>query len=75
MTTPAQIGKTDYNTAIRDARDANREIRFALKKLLYTSNSPAVHSLITQMTLSLSENDEAIYRLAEIGRNSKQLEP
>jgi hypothetical protein len=39
--------------------------------MLSASNSPAVHALIAQMSLALAENEDALNRLDEIGRNSK----
>jgi len=71
MTTPAQIGKREYCATITQGRLANRDIRQALRKMLSASNSPAVHALIAQMSLALAENEDALNRLDEIGRNSK----
>jgi hypothetical protein len=71
MSTPAQIGKNEYRAALTSGRMANRDTRQALRKLLSASNSPAVHAIVAQISLSLSDNDKALNRLDEIGRNSK----
>lgn len=71
MTTPARIGKNEYRATITQGRMANRDLRQALRKLLSASNSPAVHALIAQMSLALADNEDALNRLDEIGRNSK----
>lgn len=74
MTTPAQIGKNEYRATITGARMANRDLRAGLRKLLGASNSPVVHALVAQMSLALADNEDALNRLDEIGRNSK-IEP
>jgi hypothetical protein len=71
VTTPAQIGKNEYRAALALGRMANRDARHALRKLLTSSSSPAIHALVAQMSLALSENDDALNRLDEIGRNSR----
>lgn len=71
MSTPAQIGKNEYKAALSSGRMANRAARQALRKMLSASNSPAVHALIAQLSLAIADNDDALNRLDEIGRNSK----
>lgn len=71
MSTPAQIGKNEYKAALSSGRMANRSARQALRKMLSASNSPAIHALVAQLSLALSDNDDALNRLDEIGRNSK----
>lgn len=71
MSTPAQLGKNEWKAAVSSGRMANRDIRLALRRLLSASNSPAVHALVAQMSLALADNDDALNRLDEIGRNSK----
>ena len=71
MSTPAQIGKNEYRAALASGRMANRSMRAALRQMLNTSNSPAVHALVAQMSLAIADNEEALNRLDEIGRNSK----
>ena len=71
MSTPAQIGKNEWKAAVSAGRMANRATRAALKGLLRSSNSPAVHALVAQLSLAISDNDDALNRLDEIGRNSK----
>jgi len=72
MSTPAQIGKNEWKAALTSGRMANRDTRQALRRLLSASNSPAVHALVAQISLALSDNDDALNRLDEIGRNSRQ---
>lgn len=74
MSTPAQIGKNEYRAALASGRLANRDTRQALRKLLSASNSPAVHAIVAQISMALSDNEDALNRLEEIGRNSK-IEP
>jgi hypothetical protein len=71
MSTPAKIGKNEWRAAIFLGRMSNRDARQALRKLLAASNSPAVHALVAQLSLALAENDDALNRLDEVGRNSK----
>lgn len=71
MSTPAKIGKNEWKATISLGRMANRDARQALRKLLAVSNSPAIHALVAQLSLDLAENDDALNRLDEIGRNSK----
>lgn len=71
MSTPAQIGKNEWKAALSLGRMANRDARQALRRLLSASNSPAIHALVAQLSLALSESDDALNRLDEIGRNSR----
>lgn len=72
MSTPAQIGRNEYRAAVSKAREANRETRKEIRKILAETNSNLVRALISNVLLALSENDDALDRLDEIGRNSRQ---
>ena len=73
MGTPAQIGRNEYNAAIHKGRDANREVRAQLRRVIAETNSNLIRALVGNILLALSENDEALERLDEIGMNSKNL--
>lgn len=68
MSTPAQIGKNEYQAALAKAREANREIRRTLKRIMQESNSSLIQALAGKVSLAVSDNDEAVERLDEIGR-------
>jgi hypothetical protein len=71
MSTPAQIGKNEYNAAIAKGREANREVRRLLKRMMQESGSSLIQALAGKISLALSDNDEAIERLDEIGKQLK----
>jgi DNA-binding phage protein len=71
MSTPAQIGKNEYRAALAKAREANREIRKVLKRIMQESNSSLIQALAGKVSLAVSDNDEAVERLDEIGRALK----
>jgi hypothetical protein len=71
MSTPAQIGKNEYQSALAKAREANREIRKTLKRIMQESNSSLIQALAGKVSLAVSDNDEAVERLDEIGRALK----
>jgi hypothetical protein len=72
MSTPAQIGKSEYQAALAKGREANRAIRGLLKRLMQESGSNLVQALTGRIALELGDNDEALERLDEIGRNAKK---
>ena len=74
MSTPAQIGKNEYRAAITKCRNANREARGQLKRIIGETSSNLIRALVGQVLLALSENDEAVERLDEIGRNAKHVQ-
>lgn len=74
MSTPAQIGKNEYQAALAKGREANRAIRSMLKRLMQESGSNLVQALTGRIALELGENDEALERLDEIGRRNKNLQ-
>ncbi len=74
MSTPAQIGKNEYRAAIIRGRNANREARGHLKRIVSETSSNLIRALVGNVLLALSENDEAIERLDEIGRNTKHVQ-
>jgi hypothetical protein len=70
MSTPAQIGKNEYNAALAKGRLANREVRGTLRRIMQESNSNLIRALAGSILLELSANDEALERLDEIGRKN-----
>jgi len=44
-----------------------------LKRIVSETNSNLIRALVGNVLLALSENDEAIERLEEIGRNARHL--
>ncbi|RPI95399.1 MAG: hypothetical protein EHM40_03355 [Chloroflexi bacterium] len=74
MSTPAQIGKNEYKAAVTKCRNANREARCQLKRIISETNSNLIRALVGNVLLALSENDEAVERLDEIGRNTKHFD-
>lgn len=73
MGTPAQIGKNEYKAALAQGREANREVRKLLRRIMQESSSNLVQALAGKIAMAVSENDEAIERLDEIGRTLKSL--
>jgi hypothetical protein len=71
MGTPAQIGKQQYNAALRDARQANVNLRRILRRVMDESSSQLIRALAGQAALELSDNDAALNQLDEIGRQLK----
>jgi len=72
MSTPAQIGKHEYQAALTKARNANREIRQWLKRINRETNSSLIQALVGNISLVVGDNDEAINRLDEIGKTLKK---
>lgn len=68
MSTPAQIGKNEYNAALAKAREANRNVRKELRRLMQESSSSLIQALAGKISLAIGDNDEAIERLDEIGK-------
>lgn len=73
MGTPAQIGKNEYKAALAQGREANREVRKLLRRIMQESSSNLVQALAGKIAMAVSENDEAMERLDEIGRTLKSL--
>lgn len=71
MSTPAQIGKNEYQAALAKGREANREIRRMLKRIMQESNSSLIQALAGKISLAVGDNDEAMERLDEIGKQLK----
>jgi hypothetical protein len=67
MSTPAQPGKREYQAALRKAREANADLREALKRMM-REGGPVVQALVGKASLSLLDNENALGRLDEIGR-------
>jgi hypothetical protein len=70
MSTPAQVGKNEWRSAVQVARDANNELRRILKRML-NEGSPVVQALVGQAAMAVLENESAMKRLEEIGRQTK----
>lgn len=70
MSTPARVGKNEWRAALKAARSANTEMRALTKRLWRESSSPLIQALAGQIALNLSDNDQALNRLEEIGRNT-----
>jgi len=71
MGTPAQIGKQQYNEALREARQANVNLRRVLRRVMEETPSPLIKALVGQAAMELSDNDTALNQLDEIGRTLK----
>ena len=72
MSTPAQIGKNEFNAALAQGRTANREIRALVKRIMRETDSNLIKALAGSISLSVGDNEEAITKLDEIGRTSKE---
>jgi hypothetical protein len=70
MSTPAQVGKSEWKAALVDARNASQDIRKAFKEL-NQEGSGLIRALVGQGAIALVELNEAISRLEEIDRNTK----
>jgi plasmid stability protein len=68
MGTPAQVGKREFQEAIRQGREANAEVREALKRMM-REGGPVVQALVARASLSVLDNENALARLDEIGRS------
>lgn len=71
MSTPAQVGKNEYNAALARGREANREMRKVVRRIMQETSSSLIQALAGQIALALGESDEAMNRLDEIGRTLK----
>lgn len=71
MSTPAQIGKTEYNAALKKAREAKQEARKWLRRIMTDSSSNLIRAQVGNVLLAMTDIDEAIERLDEIGRTLK----
>jgi len=72
MSTPAQIGKNEYKAAIAKGREANREARKHLRRIMQESSSSLIQALVGNVLLAMSESDEALNRLYDIGLTMKE---
>lgn len=70
MGTPAQIGKSEWNAAIAKGRDATTQARLVLRKAMREGDM-VMKAIAGQVLLEIGDMDEALYRLEEIGRNTK----
>lgn len=71
MGTPAQPGKREFVAALKKARLANCQLRELLKRLLH-EGTPGIQILVGRASLMLLDNENALNRLEEIGRNSSR---
>jgi len=74
MGTPAQVGKYEYHAQVARLRQAGGSLRMALRRILQESTSPAVRALVAQAALDLSDMEDGVNRLDEIGRNTARME-
>ena len=72
MSKPAQVGKREYQAAIRAAREANNQMRELLKRIMH-EGGPAIQGLVGRASLTLLDNEQAVARLEEIGRNTREI--
>ena len=72
MSTPAQIGKNEFNAALAQGRMANREIRALVKRIMRETDSNLIKALAGSISLSVGDNEEAFMRLDEIGKTLKE---
>jgi hypothetical protein len=71
MSTPAQVGKHEWKAALEEARAANAEMRTVLKRLV-REGGPLAQALTQLMVLNLMDNEAALSRLEQIGRNTER---
>jgi len=71
VSTPAQIGRNEWRAAVAKAQASNDELRGLLRRMM-RDGGPVVQALVGQAALVLADNDRAVDRLAEIGRNSER---
>lgn len=72
MGTPAQIGKSQYRAILNSARQANVNQRRILKRIMEETPSNLFKALIGQLAMELSDNDQALNQLDEIGKTLKE---
>ena len=75
MSTPAQIGKSDYRAALAQGRNANNEIIQILKRIVRESQSPLIKALAGDAAMSVHDNNDALNKFDEIGRQAKSTQP
>jgi hypothetical protein len=71
MGIPAQIGKNQYNATLREAQQANINMRNVLRRLMSEAPNNLIKALVGQVAMELSENDNALNKLYEIGKTLK----
>ena len=71
MGTPAQIGKSQYNAALKEAQQANVNMRNVMRRLMSEAPNNLIKALVGQLAMELSENDNALTKLYEIGKTLK----
>jgi hypothetical protein len=67
MSTPAQIGKYEWQSVLTEARSLKAELRTLLRRTLEHYDI----SSLAQACLKIDELNDLINRLEEIGRNTK----
>jgi len=70
MSSPAQMGRNEWRSSIKTAQGANAELRALLKRIMH-EGGPVVQALVGQAALTVMDNENALNRLDEIGRNTK----
>jgi hypothetical protein len=69
MSSPAQIGGYEWKNQIAEARMIKAEIRALVQKAIQHPDA----TLFVQISFKLSDFDDVINRLDEIGRNTKEI--
>jgi hypothetical protein len=70
VSTPAQIGRYEWRAAVKSGQDANEELRTLLRRMM-REGGPVVQALVGQAALVVMDNEVALGRLDEIGRQTK----
>jgi hypothetical protein len=70
VSTPAQVGGYEWKSGLKRARAANEELRGLLKRML-REGGPVVQALAGRAALAVLDNENALQRLEEIGRQTK----
>jgi hypothetical protein len=68
MSTPAHLGGYEWKALCTEARVVKADIRRMLSRFL---EHPGDATLLMQVVLKLSDLDDLVSRLEEIGRNTK----
>jgi len=70
MSTPAQVIGYEWKAALAETRQAKAELRTLLRKAIEQPENPGN---LTQAILKVGDLDDLIFRLEEVGRNTKDL--
>ena len=73
MSTFAQVGRNEYMAEIARLRMAVQIIHRQLDVMIENTESGFMKGMLAKIALALVEEDDAINRLDDIGRNSREL--